>query len=309
MVRRRQAVLIAGPTASGKSALAIEVANRLNGVVVNADSAQVYRDLRIITARPSAEEEARAPHRLYGYRAALDPFSVADWLADIAVALDELAAENRIPVIVGGTGLYFRALTEGLVTVPEIPDDIRAHWRQRADREGSIALHEDLARLDPRMAERLLPSDSQRITRALEVIDATGRSLLDWQADAPATPLLPPDDCLRLVIEVDRALLHDRINRRFVAMIEEGALDEARAFAALGVPEDRPAARAIGVRPLVAATRGEIPLDEAIARGQAESRQYAKRQVTWQRHQMADWTRLAAGSAVDDILAHFPDKF
>ncbi len=309
MVLRRQAVLIAGPTASGKSALAIEVANRLNGVVVNADSAQVYRDLRIITARPSAEEEALAPHRLYGYRPALEPFSVADWLADVASILDELAAEKRIPVIVGGTGLYFRALTEGLVTVPEIPDDIRTHWRQRADREGSIALHEDLARLDPRMAERLLPSDSQRITRALEVIDATGRSLIDWQADAPSPPLLHPDDCLRLVIEIDRTLLHDRINRRFVAMIKEGAVDEASAFAALCVPEERPAARAIGVRPLIAAARGDIPLDEAIQRGQAESRQYAKRQVTWQRHQMADWTRVAAGSSAGDMLAHFPDKF
>jgi tRNA dimethylallyltransferase len=308
VVRRRQAVLIAGPTASGKSALAIEVANRLNGVVVNADSAQVYRDLSIITARPSETEEALAPHRLYGYRPAHAPFSVADWLADIAALLDELAAENRIPVVVGGTGLYFRALTEGLVTVPEIPDDIRAHWRRRADTDGSIALHEDLVRLDPRIAERLLPSDSQRITRALEVIDATGRSLLDWQSDAPSPPLLHPDDCLRLVIEIDRALLHDRINRRFVAMVEEGALNEARAFAALAVPEDRPAARAIGVRPLIGAARGEIPLDEAIARGQAESRQYAKRQVTWQRHQMADWTRIPAGSRAANVLADFPEK-
>lgn len=308
MVRRIRAVLIAGPTASGKSALAIEVANRLNGVVVNADSAQVYRDLRIITARPSPEEEALAPHRLYGYRAASEPFSVADWLADIAALLDKLATENRIPVIVGGTGLYFRALTEGLVTVPEIPNEIRTHWRQRAETEGSIALHEDLARLDPRMAERLLPSDSQRVTRALEVINATGRSLLDWQADAPAPPLLPPDECLQLVIDIDRALLHDRINRRFVAMVEEGALDEARAFAALGIPEDRPAARAIGVRPLIAAVRGEISLDEAIERGQAESRQYAKRQVTWQRHQMADWTRIPAGLRAADVLPDFPDK-
>ncbi len=308
MVRGRRAVLIAGPTASGKSALAIEVANRLNGVVVNADSAQVYRELRIITARPSEVEEALSPHRLYGYRAAIEPFSVADWLADVAALLNELADENRIPVIVGGTGLYFRALTEGLVTVPEIPDEIRAHWRARADAEGSIALHEDLARRDPPMAERLLPSDSQRITRALEVIDATGRSLLDWQADAPQPPLLPAEDCQRLVIEINRPLLHDRINRRFVAMIEEGALDEARAFSALAIPEDRPAARAIGVRPLIAATLGEITLGEAIARGQAESRQYAKRQVTWQRHQMAEWTRIQAGTRAADALADFPDK-
>lgn len=309
MVRERRAVLIAGPTASGKSALAIEVANRLNGVVVNADSAQVYRELRIITARPSAGEEAQAPHRLYGYRAAHAPFSVADWLADVATVLDELAARNRIPVIVGGTGLYFRALTSGLVTVPEIPDEIRTHWRQRADTEGAATLHEDLTRLDPRMAERLLPTDSQRITRALEVIDATGRSLLDWQAHAPSPPLLPPDDCLRLVIDIDRAVLHDRINRRFVAMVEEGAIGEARAFAALGIPADRPAARAIGVRPLIAAARGDIPLDEAIERGQAESRQYAKRQVTWQRHQMADWTRISAGTRASDLQSHFPDKF
>lgn len=308
MVRRTRAVLIAGPTASGKSALAIKVANRLKGVVVNADSAQVYRELRIITARPSPEEETLAPHRLYGYRNAHAPFSVADWLADVASVLDDLAAQNRIPVIVGGTGLYFRALTEGLVTVPDIPDEIRAHWRRTADALGPRMLHDELARLDPRMAERLLPSDSQRITRALEVIEATGRSLLDWQSDAPAAPLLPADDCLRLVIDIDRALLHDRINRRFIAMIEDGALDEARAFADLAIPDDRPAARAIGVRPLVAATRNALTVEEAVERGQAESRQYAKRQVTWQRHQMPDWTRISAGADVADILADFPDK-
>jgi tRNA dimethylallyltransferase len=270
--------------------------------VVNADSAQVYRDLRIITARPFEAEEARAPHLLYGYRSADEPFSVADWLDDMAQVLATLAEAGKTPVIVGGTGLYFRALTEGLVTVPDIPGAIRAHWRERAQEEGPATLHAELTRRDAAMAASLLPTDRQRITRALEVIDATGRSLADWQADAPAPPLLAPDACLRLVIAVDRPLLHERINQRFEAMVAQGALDEARAFDALGIASDRPAARAIGVRPLVAAARGQIDLDQAIALGQAESRQYAKRQVTWQRHQMTDWTRVDFAASVGVAL-------
>lgn len=298
----KRAVLIAGPTASGKSALAIEVANRLGGVVVNADSAQVYRELRIITARPDDGEMARAPHRLYGYRAAGTSFSVADWLCDMRDVVADLAASGMTPVIVGGTGLYFRALTEGLVAVPDIPDDIRAHWRSEAATQGAPALHGELSRRDPALATRLNPTDSQRITRALEVLAATGRSLLDWQGDAPSPPLLPADQCVRLVIEIDRAMLHARIDRRFEAMVAEGALDEAREFAALGLDPALPAARAIGVRPLVAAVRGEMGLAEAVTRGQAESRQYAKRQITWQRHQMPDWLRVTAGTDVDTVL-------
>lgn len=295
--QRPEAVLIAGPTASGKSALAIAVAEVLDGVVVNADSAQVYRDLSIITARPSAEDEAHVPHCLYGYRSAREPFSVADWLSDVGHLLDDLRRNQRPAIIVGGTGLYFKALTQGLAGVPEIPDDIRSHWRERASELGSEALHADLAVRDPVMAGRLRPSDTQRITRALEVIAATGRSLADWQLDPPSSPLLRQDRIQAFVIDIDRALLHARINQRFEQMVALGALDEARAFAALEIDPAMPAARAIGVRPLVAAALGTLSLSEAIERAQAESRQYAKRQVTWLRHQMPDWHRIAFGES------------
>ena len=221
---RPVAVLIAGPTASGKSALALELAEALGGTIINADSCQVYRDLRIISARPSAEEEAKVPHRLYGMRPAADPSSVADWLADAAAALAETFAAGRVPVVVGGTGLYLQALTEGLARVPAIPEAIRQFWRERALTHGAEALHADLMRRDPLMAERLRPSDAQRIARALEVIEATGRSLADWQADPPSTPVLEAARCLRLVIEPERSVLHQRIDRRFHLMIEAGAL-------------------------------------------------------------------------------------
>ncbi|MDR3372638.1 MAG: tRNA (adenosine(37)-N6)-dimethylallyltransferase MiaA [Ancalomicrobiaceae bacterium] len=294
---RAEAVLIAGPTASGKSALALRLAEALGGIVVNADSCQVYAELRIISARPSAADEAVAPHRLYGTRSAATAASVADWLADIVPVLVEARAAGRLPVVVGGTGLYFKALTEGLAAIPDIPADIRRHWRQRAALEGAGALHAELSRRDAKMAARLRPGDPQRLARALEVLDATGRSLADWQADPPAPPLLPAVNVLRLALEPERAVLHARIDQRFRTMVADGALEEAAALAALNLNSELPAMRAIGVRPLIAAVRGEVRLEEAIARGQAESRQYAKRQLTWMRHQMADWTRLA----VDDL--------
>jgi tRNA dimethylallyltransferase len=292
VIDRPEAVLIAGPTASGKSALALTLAGALDGVIVNADSAQVYVELAILTARPSADDEARAEHRLYGYRQASMPFSVADWLADMADVLAALRSAGRTAIIVGGTGLYFRALTQGLADVPDIPPEIRAHWRAEALANGAERLHLELARRDPHMAERLRPSDAQRIARALEVIEATGRSLALWQADAPRPPLLQPGTTRRFTVEIDRALLHARIDARFEQMVASGALAEARSVASLGLDPSLPAMRAIGVRPLIAAIRGELDLAEAIARGQAESRQYAKRQVTWLRHQMADWQRI-----------------
>jgi tRNA dimethylallyltransferase len=297
-----EAVLIAGPTASGKSALALDLAERLAGVIVNADSAQVYAELRIITARPGAEDEARVEHRLYGYRPAAMAFSVADWLTDIGRTLVELRAEGRPAIIVGGTGLYFRALTEGLADVPDIPPEIRAHWRGRALELGSEALHDELRRRDPIMADRLRLNDAQRIARALEVIEATGRSLSAWQADPVAPPMLAIEHIARFVIDIDRTLLHNRINARFEAMISAGALDEARAFAALQIDARLPAARAIGVRPLVAAVKSELDLTDAIIRGQAESRQYAKRQVTWLRNQMPDWQRITPDIAIEDLV-------
>lgn len=284
-----RAVLIAGPTASGKSALALRLARERDGIVVNADSMQVYDRLSILTARPSPEDLSAAPHRLYGHVDPRLPYSVARWLAEVAIELDRAAAERRPAIIVGGTGLYFRALTQGLSDIPAIPDAIRARWRDFAAEAGPQALADELAARDPLMAARLRPSDTQRQTRALEVIDATGRSLADWQSVPKAPPLLDPAYCERLVLMPERAWLHGRINRRFDAMLALGALDEARAIDALDLAADLPARRAIGVGPMIAAARGDMPLDAAIERAKAETRQYAKRQMTWFRNQMTDW--------------------
>ena len=201
-----RAVLIAGPTASGKSALALAVAGRLGGVIVNADSMQVYRDLRIITARPGAADEALVPHRLYGHVDAAENYSVGRWCYDVRAVLDEARQAGRLPILVGGTGLYFKALTEGLSAVPPTPPEIRAAVRARCDAEGAQALHAELARRDPAMAGRLKPGDRMRVARALEVLEATGRSLADWQHDGmPA--ILGPDQAQKIFLDVDRAEL------------------------------------------------------------------------------------------------------
>ncbi len=289
--RHPRAVLIAGPTASGKSALALAIAEATGGFVIDADSMQIYRELRILTARPSPEEEARAPHRLYGHVPAASARSVGDWLGEAAAALAEAEAADRPAIFVGGTGLYFEALTRGLAEVPAIAPEVRAHWRERAARDGAEALHAELAKRDAEGAARLRPSDTQRVTRALEVIEATGRPLAAWQAD-PSPALLAPEAALRIVVEPERAELHRRIAIRFRAMVEAGALEEAAAFAALGLPPDLPATRAIGVSALADAAAGRIGLDAAIDRAVAETRQYAKRQSTWMRGRMADWRRF-----------------
>jgi tRNA dimethylallyltransferase len=286
-----RAVLIAGPTASGKSALALELAGALDGVVINADSMQIYLGLRILTARPSPAEEAARPHRLYGHVAPERPFSVADWLADAAGVLAQTAAAGRTAIFVGGTGLYFEALTKGLAPVPEIADEVRAFWRARAEAVGAAGLHRDLFDRDPVMAARLRPTDTQRLTRALEVIEATGRSLADWQSAPHSPPLVAPDDAVRIVLEPERAVLHERIARRFHLMVAEGAVEEAAAFAARGLSPAMPATRAIGVAALAEVAAGRLPLEEGIARGIVETRQYAKRQSTWFRGRMGDWAR------------------
>ena len=215
-----KAVLIAGPTASGKSGVALELACRLGGTVINADSMQVYRELRLLTARPSHAEEARAPHRLYGTISAAEACSVGRWLDDVAHALAEAQGEGRLPILVGGTGLYFKALTEGLAPVPEIPAELRAYWREQAAKLSREALHQELAARDPAMAARLKPADPQRIVRALEVIDATGVSLAEWQGGS-AAPLLGAGEVLPLVIAPEREPLYAAIDARFDRMIEE----------------------------------------------------------------------------------------
>ncbi len=283
-----KAVLICGATASGKSALAVELAREFGGVVINADSMQVYDELRIITNRPTPGDEASAPHRLYGFRPAREPYSTALWLADVKAELAEARREGRLPIIVGGTGLYFKALTEGLSEIPEIPESVRAHYRLAAQTEPPEALHAELERRDPVTASRLRPSDPQRIVRALEVLEATGRPLAEWQA-GKQPPLLPLSHAFPLVMSVDRAELYRRCNLRFDAMIAEGAIEEARAIDALGLDPALPAMRAVGLPPLIAYTRGEIAFDEAAARAKTNTRNYAKRQTTWIVGNFSSW--------------------
>ena len=266
---------------------------------------QVYEGLRILTARPSCAEEGQAPHRLYGHVDPAKGYSVAEWLGDVQVVIQELEVQNRIPVLVGGTGLYFESLLNGLSPIPEIPEEIRLRWRGFATARGAAGLHDALVARDPVMAGRLRPSDTQRMTRALEVIEATGRSLAEWQA-APNTPgLLAAEDCVRIVLEPERAVLHERIARRFRAMVEEGAVEEAVAFAGRGLSSDLPAMRAIGVGAMAAVASGDISLEDGIERGIVETRQYAKRQSTWFRGRMGDWLRGDAETLEKATVAIF----
>lgn len=298
------AILIAGPTASGKSALALALANQLGGVIVNADSMQVYRDLRVITARPTPEEEARVPHRLYGHVDAAENYSVGRWCRDIGAALQEIAAQRRVPIVVGGTGLYFKALTSGLAAVPPIPADIRTQVRGRLQSEGVAPLYAELLERDPHTAHRLMPNDRSRITRALEVVLATGRSLSDWHRDGLPT-LIDPARAAKVVISCERKELVARIERRFASMIAAGALDEVRTLAARNLDPLLPAMKAHGVPWLIHHLKGDIPLDEAVAGAIMDTRRYAKRQVTWYRHQMKDWTALAPEATVQAILDQY----
>ena len=295
-----RAILIAGPTASGKSALALTLAERLGGVVINADSMQVYRDLRIITARPTVAEEARVPHRLYGHVDAAENHSVGVWCRDARAALAEAKQDGRVPIVVGGTGLYFKALTQGLSAVPSTPADIRAAVRARCDREGPEALHAELARRDPVMAGRLKPADRMRIARALEVLETTGRSLADWHGDGmPA--ILNPDHAVKVFLAIDRTELYRRIDARFDGMLAAGALDEVRALAARGLDPMLPAMKAHGVPWLRRYLLDEIDLQEAAEGGKRDTRRYTKRQVTWFRHQMPDWSWVGVDTALSDI--------
>lgn len=283
------AILIAGPTASGKSALALELAERLGGEIVNADSMQVYRDLRVLTARPSPTEEARAPHHLYGVLSGAERCSAGRWSRMAAETIRDIEARGRIPIVVGGTGLYFKALIEGLSPIPAIPDEIRQAVREEVAGAGAEA-HRLLAEADPALAEAIRPSDRQRIARGLEVARATGRPLSQWQKEPPA-PLLK-GHLARIVLVPDRDWLARRCDARFEAMVEEGALAEAEALAGLSLDPELPIMKSLGLRPLIDHVIGKIGLPEAVALGQAETRRYAKRQETWFRTQMIAWERF-----------------
>jgi len=289
----KQAILIAGPTASGKSGLAVELAERHDGVVVNADSMQVYDGLNILTARPDAHALARVPHRLYGHVAPDRIYSVGAWLRDVAPVLEEIRAAGKLPILCGGTGLYFKALLGLLDDMPVVPQDVRERWRQRLDAEGAPALHQLLSVSDPIAAQRIRPGDGQRIVRALEIGEAAGRPLSALQTGRQPG-LVDPAACLKLVTAPDRAVLRQTIGQRFACMMVEGALDEVAAFRRMPGAMDGSAARAIGVAELSAVLDGTMDPDVAVARATTRTRQYAKRQETWFRHQFdADWQRLA----------------
>jgi len=303
-VKREQdikAVLIAGPTASGKSALALALAEVTGGVVINTDSMQVYRDLRVLTARPTPDDEARAPHRLYGYCDAAVNCSAGSWVADAAAVLAEARALSRLPIFVGGSGLYFKALTRGLSAVPPIASEVREGVRARLERDGVEALHAELSRRDPTSAENLEPRDSARIARALEVIEATGRSLHDWHREG-LPPLLPPEQTVAVFLAPERKELYARIDSRFTAMLKAGALEEVAALAARKLDPIMPAMKAHGVPALIRHLAGEITLEQATEIGQIDTRHYAKRQFTWFRHQLPEFAWVTPDEALRILI-------
>jgi tRNA dimethylallyltransferase len=293
-------VLIAGPTASGKSALALEIAERTGGVIINADSMQVYRDLRTITARPSSDDEARAPHRLYGHVDAAETYSAGQWLRDASATIADVQASGKLPVVIGGTGLYFSMLTKGLATIPPVPAAVRDHWRARLAQEGAAALHTELAKRDPVMAERLRREDRTRIVRALEVWEATGRSLSDWQQHN-MPPVVEGREAARIFLAPDREVLHRRIEARFSAMLAAGALDEVAALKARALDPLLPAMKAHGVPWLIRHLEGRMSLEAAAYEAIADTRRYTKRQFTWFRNQLPDWPWTAPAAASEHL--------
>ena len=302
-----KAVLIAGPTASGKSALAFDLARQTGGIVINTDSMQVYRDLRVITARPTPEEEARVPHRLYGHVDAAVNYSAGSWVSDAAAVLADVRAQLRLPIFIGGTGLYFKALTRGLSAVPPISAEVRESVRARLERGGVEALHAELARRDPLSAERLKPRDRSRVARALEVVEATGRSLVDWHREG-SPPLLPPGAFNALFLAPARDELYARIDVRFDSMLKAGALDEVAALAARNLDPLLPAMKAHGVPALIRHLGGEISLEEAATIGRADTRHYAKRQFTWFRHQLPEFEWVKPERAREWVDAVVPGR-
>lgn len=293
--------LIAGPTASGKSALAIDLARRTGGTVINADSAQVYAELRVLSARPSTEEEAQAPHRLFGHVAGTTDYSAPRWAEEAKAEIAAAHARYSLPILVGGTGMYIRTLFDGIAPVPEIEPDIRAEVRAAP----VVKNYHALSHLDPAAAHRLNPADTTRVARALEVVRSTGRTLADWQRERVGG-IGDRIDLVPLVLLPDRAWLVDRCNRRLVDMFAGGAVEEVEALLQRGdIPDNAPVRRAIGVAEIAAMLRGDLTSDAAIDRAQAATRQYAKRQYNWLRNQQpASWPRSDAIES-NERLANF----
>ena len=295
-------ILLAGPTASGKSALAVALAEKLGGTIINADSMQVYRDLRLITARPSVEEERRVPHRLYGHVDAAENYSVGAWRSEAVLQLAAAERESRVAIVVGGTGLYFNALTRGLAAMPPIRKRIRDEVRGRLKAEGAAALHDELQRLDVAAAARLNRGDGARVSRALEVMLATGRSILDWHEHTTSSGAdLQP--AVKIFLSPDRGELASRIDARFDAMIEAGAIKEVRALMARSLDPSLPAMKAHGVPWLIRQLKDEITLAEAAEGAKRDTRQYTKRQATWFRNQLPEFAWVEPAKAFAAVEA------
>jgi tRNA dimethylallyltransferase len=277
-------LLIMGPTGSGKSELALALAERLNAVIINADASQVYRDLSVLSARPGAADEARAPHRLYGFVDAGERYSAGKWIEAALAEIKAARAQKKRAILVGGTGLYFKALTEGLAETPPVPDEVRAALGAALKAEGIEALH---ARLPAEDAARIRPSDTARVLRALEVLEVTGGSIFEWrQATQPALTAW-----VGLALTPDREALYARLDARFEAMLAAGALEEAHALMARGLDRDLPAMKALGAPWLMAHLRGEMSRERAVDLAKRDTRRYAKRQFTWIAGQMRAWPK------------------
>jgi tRNA dimethylallyltransferase len=304
MKPRVDAVLIAGPTASGKSRAALELAEAIGGTVINADSMQVYREARTLTARPSAEDMARVPHALYGHVSVREAYSVGRYQEDAAAALSAARAADRIPVFTGGTGLYFAALTEGLAEIPPIPANVRKAAREKLGSLGVSALHGELAGRDPDTASRLRPSDPQRVLRAYEVLEATGLPLAHWQTQM-GRPVLEGLRIARFVLDLPRAELRERIETRFRTMLAHSAREEASGLSDLDPA--LPAAKILGLRELQALAAGQMEEAEAVRLAVTATRQFAKRQMTWFRNRLGDWIWVPAqdsGNILPSMMPH-----
>jgi tRNA dimethylallyltransferase len=284
--------LIAGPTASGKSALALRLAQAIGGEIVNADSMQLYADLSILTARPARDDTLKAPHHLFGVADAADGWSVGRWLEAARKVLDDIALWRRPAIVVGGTGLYFRALTKGLAAMPPVPRSVTERLEREAGTAGELALRPRLAALDPAAEARIARGDRQRLLRALAVAEHTGRPLSAWQADTES--VLPADAWRAVVIEPPREALYAACDARLAAMFETGAIEEVRALKARNLDPALPAMKAVGVREIIDELEGRSSRAEALAQAQQETRRYAKRQLTWLRNQTPDWPRIGA---------------
>lgn len=302
--RQEGCVLLAGPTASGKSALAMAIAEEFDGVIINADSMQVYDGLRVLTARPSQENEDRLPHRLYGFLQPGDLCTAARWREAALAEIEGARHNGKLPVIAGGTGLYFDILTKGIAEVPAISEEIRGRLRDLQRTEGTAAIHARLQQKDPAMAARLKEGDSQRLLRALEVIEETGTSLLDWQSKAPSGPVLQGER-LWLALTPQRDWVYDRCNRRLDWMLEEGgALDEVKALKALSLDPSLPIMKALGVPELISVLDGEMEIEAAKERIKMLTRRYAKRQMTWIRNKMCE-ANCHSAQDLESLKIHF----